>query len=539
MGAQQPAIMATPRQQQQVQYLQGPPLYEQPRIEYQPSPAALPPVPERQALPMGSVTELRERSSRHEDERWTEAIREKHKFEERLRRVEQGKDRELADSGLRERQLRQQLLETEQRHSQTLAEMALSQALVQQPTTPAFDVAALQKIIAEVQSDRISKSDIKQLVEDAVGKQLSGVAKTSDIDSAASRMEKGLNNMPTGASTGEIQQAVQQELEKAVQKVARHMPAQRQSLEAPRQQVATSMQSMALPYANQSASAEIPQQGQDDHSRHRSSHQSRRLLPAPPAKHEGCGALTSAALANLPGTNVHETSRSKSRASVMPTAENALLPAKRSEDVSEGSSKMSVVPSRVPLGAQSSGPGLSEAALSRLQLETGPRSSSSKSRSSKSRASVAPSASNAITRVKHHESKPKMSSVSVQPSASNAMVRPGSNGARPQLSSAQAMAIAQAGGDQLRDYGGHQGIDDVLPDDFPDNASQVSTWQRQRASRPVLSDQRTVATLRPRNYRMGTVVHSPLRQVQEMPEDNPGDMALVRQSNDGSKKSRR
>ena len=416
------------------------------------------------------------------DERRRELIKEAKKLESRLRRLEESqahsreqqevKDRELAVSRMKEHQLHQQLLEAEQRHSRALADMAQSQTPTQQQKRPAFDMSALQKVIAEVQSDRISKNDIKQLVEDAVRNQLSGVAKTSDIDSAASRMEKGLNRIPDNASLGNIQQLVQHELEKAVQKVAAHMHAQLQALDGPDRLAIPAWQPQAPRFETQSYIEEYPDQRSEVHSRASSSKTRQRSLPAP----------------------------------------------------SE---------------VQQANP--SESALSRLSPEASGETGSSKNRQSMSRVSVAPSANNALTKGKHQEDRQSKGSrmfvTSVQPSVHNAMIRPGTTYMERHGSSAQAMAAAQAQGIHPSHYGGHQAFAG-LPDDFPDNASQVTAWERRQTSRQARNDEGTVVKVRPKNDRRGDVGQTPLRQIGAIPEEDEEGMALVKQSKDVSRSRR-
>jgi hypothetical protein len=202
-----------------------------------------PPPPAKQDTAL--ATRQLEQYHARDDERRKELIRETKKVDSRLQRLEEShaknreqheaKDRELAAARAREQQLQEQLLKAEQSHNRAMVEMAAAQAAATQPTTPALDMAALRKVIDEVQKDKISKDDIKQLVGDAVQAQLAGVAKSSDIDSAASRMEKGLNKLLASAPIDQIQGAVQRELEKAIRKVSKKMPMQQQMIDGPQQ----------------------------------------------------------------------------------------------------------------------------------------------------------------------------------------------------------------------------------------------------------------------------------------------------------------
>ena len=169
--------------QPRLQYAQ-PQHIHQPRIEHQQPHLALPPAQQEQMPLIAYGPPSQEYDPQRDDEWKQEALTEARKIDARVHRLEdsesrarereEAKDRELAASRLREQQLNKQLLEAEQRHNREIAGMAQSQAAALPPAGSSFDVSALRKIIAEVQTDRISKADIKQLVEDAVSKQLSG-----------------------------------------------------------------------------------------------------------------------------------------------------------------------------------------------------------------------------------------------------------------------------------------------------------------------------------------------------------------------------
>ncbi|KAK3704644.1 hypothetical protein LTR37_013743 [Vermiconidia calcicola] len=131
-----------------------------------------------------------------------------------------------------------------------------------------------------------------------------------------------------------------------------------------------------------------------------------------------------------------------------------------------------------------------------------------------------------------------MSTASIQPSSSNAMLRPGGGDVQQARSSAEVMALAQSQGGQLSEFGGHRGIPE-LPDDFPDNASQVTAWERGQGNRRSVEDRSTVSTVRPKNDRRGDVGPSPLRRLASVQEADEGGTAMVRQSRELSKQSRR
>lgn len=486
------------------------------------------------------------------------------------RKRDEDKDRQLAEERARGQKLQQQMLENEQRHSSAIAELAQSQAPTPQPASQAFDMTMIKKFADELQSDRLTKADVKGLIEDAVQRQLSGVARTSDIESAASRMQKGLENMPAGASITQVQQTVRRELADAVQTAAKHMPSQQQQLEGPSMQpdiswarhapqTHTALQQLPMDERrSQYASRKVPYKQSNvsavsyatstqqprgnahlDGAAVRASISKQRALEAPDPLPTGDMALTSQALAQLStpvDVSSQKSRQSKSRVSVMPTADNALAPYKPSKSRSHRSSKMSSV---------SIQPSASNAMVLQSAGELQPYARETGILTELSLTDVPPSADKSgiaswADDVQLSRGKPSRSSkksiVSIQPSASNAMDRPGA-GDMPQYSSSAQAIVAQSRGD-IRQYGGHQALPE-LPDDFPDTASQVPDWQQRQASRRAPSDEGAVARLTPRNDRRREIAGSPLRQLEGVSEEDEGAMALVKQSKDLSRKSRR
>lgn len=107
------------------------------------------------------------------------------------------------------------------------------------------------------------------------------------------------------------------------------------------------------------------------------------------------------------------------------------------------------------------------------------------------------------------------------------------------------MQAAQAGQLSPRGGAGHDAYED-LPDDFPDNASQVTSWQRGKDAKPkkstassAMKDNNTVARVQPKNdwraEAMAPRTSSGLKQV-TYPEE-AGSNALVRQSKDVARRS--
>lgn len=279
------------------------------------------------------------------------------------------------------------------------------------------------------------------------------------------------------------------------------------------------------------------------------------------APSEAPPALTSDVLARRPDpdANSSKSKSSKTHTSIEPRDDNALARLKRAS---------------APSGAPAA---LTENALARLPAaEVSP----STSRSSKTRASVQPSDGNALVRprrsatpptvqvadfadaavtesalacVKHSEGKShtassKKSTASVQPSSSNALAPPDSNsGESAYRSSAEAMSAAQGG--QLSPFGGagHDAYGE-LPDDFPDTASQVTSWQRSKESKgksskvsSVMADNIAVSRIQPKNDRRAEATaprtSSGLRQVTYPKASAEESNTLVRQSTDVSRRS--
>jgi len=447
--------------------------------------------------------------------------------QEQLRRLEDGQARSRAECEIKDREtetVRQRLddaqrqqREAERTHAREIAKLQQSQTSTLQPHAQALDMSALRGMIEDVHRERLQLDDVKHLVKSAVGEELAGVARTSDIEAAAKAMGQELTGL-SHASAARVQQTLRAELGAAVQKVTSHLPKQQQRLEAP-------SSSRSMPWQ---------QQRQQQSLRYHSTFGIDELpgdlvsASAPPRQSQG----------TLPHPHaLQEAGRSESTALVRRGAERSV-----GADLTRNKS-----PKLSRVSVQSS---LTAAALARLPGPAGdtePRSSNI--RHSKSRYSVQPSgddalarpthvnrsegggSSNALARGKRDErGSSKQSTASVRSSNSTTSFR----------SSAEAMRAAQStvGGLQRRDADDHGSTVDV-PDDFPDNASQVTAWERRQISRSrpqsTLSsasgmvDQRTVDTIRPRNDRRP--------ELQPVPEEEAA--AVVRTSKDVAKKSRR
>ncbi|TKA80590.1 hypothetical protein B0A55_02908 [Friedmanniomyces simplex] len=165
-----------------------------------------------------------------------------------------------------------------------------------------------------------------------------------------------------------------------------------------------------------------------------------------------------------------------------------------------------------------------------------PEAGFSKSRS-KTRRTVQPGDDNAVTRIKRSKSPPadkvadfagpaltdrifdkvrhagsgvfsKKSTASVQSSYSNPAVRPSSSSSRAGPSYGPYAPAPQNTNNQLSPRGGtsEASAHPELPDDFPDNASQITAYERAQearstGSRSGMTDNRTVETLKPKNDR--------------------------------------
>ncbi|EMC94116.1 hypothetical protein BAUCODRAFT_150328 [Baudoinia panamericana UAMH 10762] len=162
-----------------------------------------------------------------------------HAKEREERKVQEARGRAELEAKAREADsLRQQLdrhrrlqLEQEQQHGRELASLA-TQARSPQPQ-PGVDMSALQKVIDEIRTHKIEKGDIRALIDDVVGKQLKGVARAEDLESATAKMEKTLSEVRPGASASEMKGAVDKGLFEAVERVAKHARKQQRIEQAP------------------------------------------------------------------------------------------------------------------------------------------------------------------------------------------------------------------------------------------------------------------------------------------------------------------
>ena len=427
----------------------------------------------------------------------------------------------------------QQRLQDAQKHKQEMADLVRLQASSPSVEAPAFDMEALKRAIRESQGHHVTPEQMAGMLQETVRKNIQGVARTEDLVAAGNRMANVMNEHR--ASDSERRQVAIEECGKVMQKIARHMSEPQSSIEAPLRQHDTPWQESR--FQTQYAIEEIPDSEQDRQRKALQGSYSRvvKALPAAsshgssssapydqnirqadsgkhtalnleqphiPTQEEQSGTpLTAGVLALLPGpkksSSKSRMSSSKHPASAVASPDNMLVRSKKSKK-----STMSVNPSP-------------ENAMIISRSYTPPP------------ASIAPASENAVAKVKRS----KKSTVSVQPSASNAIFRtPDLTGG--QRSAAQAMAEHQSGQLQRSDFSGHRAYENV-PDDFPDTASQITSWQRQKD----LRDLDTISTLKPRNDRR---VEHGLDTVAEAPEqaDEPGNM-LVKQSKSLAKKASR
>ncbi|KAK3051091.1 hypothetical protein LTR09_007841 [Extremus antarcticus] len=452
----QPQIMVSqPALRPQIEYVRAPPPLQLPA-----------PVQYQQALPPAPAQPVTHHAGRNSDYR-NEVVREAKKFDTRLHRLEQSRsqdqsqlearDRELAAARAQEQHLREQLLATEQRHSHALSEMAQSQAAQPAYAASNLDMQALQTMIDEVQRNRVSKEDIKQLVSDAVGAQLAGVAKSSDLESAASRMEKGLSKVPAGASNSQVQQIIQDELAKAVRKVSKAVPKQQRSLEAPQRTVVpeTKVQYAMIDTATPGSKT----QNQQAHSMSRSS------LP-PPTNYLRIEQPPAAAQ-SMRTTSVspsHQNPESGARLAITapkntPVVESAIVPFKNKHHKNGRTHRDLASPKQLPPAGTLL--------------------------------------------------------------ASSALVRRSPGDDQQQLAEAKSKNNGTM----------------ALLDDFPDNASQVSTWQRQQVAPQPSKD--IIPRIQQWDDGRTASTHTPLRQIQGASEEVEMSKALVKQSKDVARRSRK
>ena len=122
----------------------------------------------------------------------------------------------------------------EQRHLQELSKaqaVAASRSAAQTP--PSFDLVAIKRLLDDLKTQSVSREDISALIEDAVGRNLKGVARSSDLADSAKHLERALSKLPLVSSEQAVQAVVTEELSDAVKKFAKHMPNEQRKLEAP------------------------------------------------------------------------------------------------------------------------------------------------------------------------------------------------------------------------------------------------------------------------------------------------------------------
>jgi hypothetical protein len=155
----------------------------------------------------------------------------------RLQELEQSKTRAQTDQQAKDhevRKLKEQLASVErqrrqdaERNSQQLAELVRSQATFPPAQTPAFDLSDLQKVIGKMQAQQLSPQDIERVIEEQVGKHLSGMATKADIQNAGAQMQNALSQAPAGLNEAQVQQAVNREFNNVIQDVANRANQQR------------------------------------------------------------------------------------------------------------------------------------------------------------------------------------------------------------------------------------------------------------------------------------------------------------------------
>lgn len=165
-----------------------------------------------------------------------EVLRQTALIDERMRKLEDKEAKRHAErdaTDLEMRQLRDENLrlmkqsnEEAQKHQREMGDLARMYANQPQQPAPVFDTSALEKVVREVQSQQLSRADIDKIIQDRVAHQLSGVARQKDLDAAGSRMEKALSQLPRGVSAEQVQQAVNQQLCHAVNKLSLGMQGQ-------------------------------------------------------------------------------------------------------------------------------------------------------------------------------------------------------------------------------------------------------------------------------------------------------------------------
>ncbi|KAK0885957.1 Exopolyphosphatase [Friedmanniomyces endolithicus] len=447
------------------------------------------------------------------------------------------KDLELAMMQSKLDTERQEKLDQERKYSRQLAAFAEKASSPQPQPTYNIDLSPLQTVLAELSANRLQTCDIAALVENTMARQLQGVARSEDLASSTSKVQKALNKLPANASAADVQKAVEKGIADVMKKASKSRGrGQQAAIEAgPVPQSGSGQQQGGLSRLQVEYTIEDITDDQPHNSTLEASQ--RRALPAPeyPAYAQSATPVMSFSNSRPPPAPEYPAypqsaaplaSSSKSQAS----ADRALVYGGNDNELARA--QLMGAPSR-------DSPPLAEHALSLSeQSEAG-------SLGGKTRKPARSNDGNALAKVKRRCAAP-----SIAPSAltENALAKFSPTEAGPSMSGLSNTrsparprdheAMSQVGGvdvdpppytemadsSQLSLRGGTRQVSTgpELPDDFPDNASMITTYERARDTRAT-------------SARSGTTDDRSVDRL-KLKHDRQEDMALVKGSKKESKK---
>ncbi|KAK0862361.1 Exopolyphosphatase [Friedmanniomyces endolithicus] len=418
---------------------------------------------------------------------------------------------------------RQEKLDQERKYNHQLAAFAGKASSPQPQPTYTIDLSPLQTVLAELSASRLQTSDIAALVENTMARQLQGVARNEDLASSTSKVQKALNKLPANASAADVQNAVEKGIADVMKKASKSRGrGQQAAIEAgpvsqpgPGQQRAGPSR-LQVEFTIEDITDDQPHNSTPEASQRRagpaSEYPTYAQSATPVMSSSNSRALPPPEYPAYPQPAAPLASSSRSQAS----ADRALVYGGNNNELTRA--QPTGAPSRDSLP-------LAEHAMSLYE------SSESGSLGGKTRSSARSNDGNALAKVKRRSAAP---SVAPAPLTENALARFSPTEAGPSISGVPNTrsparprdheAMSQAGGvgmdpppytemadsSQLSLRGGTRQVSTgpELPDDFPDNASMITTYERARdtraaTSRSGMTNDRAVDTLKQKNDQQG------------------------------------
>ncbi|KAK1050430.1 hypothetical protein LTR74_017039 [Friedmanniomyces endolithicus] len=432
---------------------------------------------------------------------------------------------------------RQEKLDQERKYNHQLAAFAEKASSPQPQPAYTIDLSPLQTVLAELSASRLQTSDIAALVENTMARQLQGVARSEDLASSTSKVQKALNKLPVNASAADVQKAVEKGIADVMKKASKSRGrGQQAAIEAGPVSQPGPGQQRAGPSRLQ---VEFTIEDITDDQPHNSTPEAsqRRALPAPEHPAYAQSATPVMSLSNSRALPAPEYPAYPQLAA--PLASSSTSQASADRALVYGGNNTELARAQLTAAPSRDSPPFAEHAMGLYE------SSEAGSLGGKTKSSARSNDGNALAKVKRRSAAP---SVAAAPLTENALAKfspteagPSTSGMSNTRSPARPrdhQARSQIGGvdmdpppytemadsSQLSLRGGtRQGsTGPELPDDFPDNASMITTYERARdtraaTSRSGMTNDRAVDTVKQKN-------------------DQQGDTALVKGSKKESKK---